>query len=111
MTDKQYKVTMTQAQYDDWLEHLTFPPNIQDVKKPNKKEFGEENKHPTIKPVKMMEWLVKLLTNEGDVVLDCFNGSGTTAVACKRLKRDYIGIEMNDHFLDVTKSRLAKEDD
>jgi site-specific DNA-methyltransferase (adenine-specific) len=55
----------------------------------------------------MMEWLVKLLSNEGDVVLDCFNGSGTTGVACKKLGRNYIGIEMNPEFIEVTKRRLA----
>ncbi len=109
MTDKQYKVTMTQEQYNDWLEHLTFPPNIQDVKKPNKKEYnppGESNSHPTIKPVALMEWLVKLMSNEGDTVLDCFNGSGTTGVACKKQGRNYVGIEMNKDYIALTKKRL-----
>ena len=109
MSNKQYQVTMTEEQYNDWLEHLTYPPNIQDVKKPNKKEYnppGESNSHPTIKPVKLMEWLVKLTSNEGDVVLDCFNGSGTTGVACKNLNRKYIGIEMNPEYIEMTRKRL-----
>lgn len=105
MSEKQYKITLTEEQYKDYLDHLTYPPNIQDVKKPNKKEFGADNKHPTIKPVKLMEWLVKLMTNEGDTVLDCFNGSGTTGVACKNLNREYIGIEKNEEFIEVSKKR------
>ena len=108
MSDKQYKVTLTEEQYQDYLEHLTYPPNIQDVKKPNKKEFGEENKHPTIKPVKMMEWLVKLLTDEGDIVLDCFMGSGTTGVACKNLDREFVGIEKSKEFVKTAKRRGVK---
>ena len=110
MSEKQYQVTLTQEQYDDWLKHLTYPPNIQDVKKPGKKEYnppGETNSHPTIKPVKLMEWLVKLLSNEGDTVLDCFNGSGTTGVACRNQGRNYIGIEMEEEYIELTKKRLA----
>lgn len=103
--NKQYQVTMTQEQYDDWLEHLCYPPNVCDVKKPNKKEFGEENKHPTIKPIKLMEWLVKLLTDEGDVVLDCFMGSGTTGVAAQNLGRKFIGIEKSPEFVETAKRR------
>lgn len=104
-----YQLTLTQEQYDDYIQHLTHPANIQDVKKPNRKEYnpgGENNSHPTIKPVKMMEWLVKLLSNEGDTVLDCFNGSGTTGVACKKQGRDYIGIEMSAEYVELTKKRL-----
>ena len=99
---------MSDTQYEDYLKYLTYPTDIQDVKKPNKKEFGEYNTHPTIKPVKLMEWLVKLLSSEGDVVLDPFSGSGTTAVACKALNRNYIGIEMNEHYIDISKQRLSE---
>ena len=101
-----YKVTMSQKQYDDYLIYLTTAPNIQDVKKPNKKEFGENNKHPTIKPEKLMEWLIKLLTKEGDTVLDCFMGSGTTGVAAKRLGRDFIGIEKSSEYCAAAKKRI-----
>lgn len=100
-----YKVTMNEKQYEDYLEYLTTAPNIQDVKKPNKKEFGAENKHPTIKPVKLMEWLVKLLTNEGDVVLDTFMGSGTTGVAAQNLNRKFIGIDKSEEFVETAKRR------
>jgi len=108
MTNKNYAVTMSQKQYDDYLQYLTTAPNIQDVKKPNKKEFGEDNKHPTIKPVKLMEWLVKLTTNEGDVVLDPFSGSFTTGVACINTNRNFIGIEMNEEYCQYGQQRLEK---
>lgn len=103
--DTQYKVTMSEKQYNDYLEYLTTAPNIQDVKKPKKAEFGEDNVHPTIKPVKLMEWLVKLTTNENDVVLDCFAGSGTTLAACEALNRTGIGIEMSKEYLPIIKNR------
>lgn len=103
---KQYQVTMTEVEYNDWLEHLTNAVNIQEVKKPNKKEFGLDNKHPTIKPLKLMEWLVKLTTNEHDLVLDIFNGSGTTGQACLELNRNYIGIDMSKEYIDYTNDRL-----
>ena len=108
MSENIYKVSMTQKQYDDYLEYLTTAPNIQDVKKPKKSEFGDDNKHPTIKPVKLMEWLVKLLSNEGDVVLDCFAGSGTTGVACKNLNRKFVGIEKNEEYCELIKKRMGE---
>ena len=109
-----YKLTLTQEQYDDYLKYLTYPPNIQDVKKPNKKEYnppGESNSHPTIKPVAMMEWLVKLLTDEDMVVCDLFMGSGTTGVACINTNRNFIGIEMNEDYIDLSKRRMKDAQD
>ena len=50
--------------------------------------------------------LVKILTNEGDIVLDCFMGSGTTGVACKMLQRSFIGIELDKGFFDIAQERL-----
>ena len=55
--------------------------------------------HPTQKPVKLMEYLIKTYTNEGEIVLDFTMGSGTTGVGCVKLGRSFIGIEMaDDHF-------------
>jgi site-specific DNA-methyltransferase (adenine-specific) len=51
--------------------------------------------HPTCKPVNIIRQLVKNCTDESDLVCDCFMGSGTTAVACKELKRNFIGCELN----------------
>lgn len=103
-------VEMSEEQYEDYLKYLTQPTNIMDVPKPSKSEFGTYNTHPTIKPLKLMKWLVKLQTNEGDLVVDPFNGSGTTAVACAELGRRYIGCEMNPEYIDISKQRTNLSD-
>ena len=63
--------------------------------------------HPTQKPVDLMEYLIKTYSNEGDVVLDCFMGSGTTGVAAKNLNRDFIGIEMDENYFTIAKERIV----
>lgn len=62
--------------------------------------------HPATFPVALPSWFIKLFTQPGDVVLDPFIGSGTTAVACKQLGRYYIGIEVNTQYCDIAKQRL-----
>ena len=73
-------------------------------------EFGLERKHvhPTQKPVGLMEYLVKTYSNEGEVVLDNCMGSGTTGVACGRVNRNFIGIEMDEKFFNISKERIAE---
>jgi len=67
------------------------------------------NKHPTIKPISLMEYLVKLVTKENAIVLDPFAGSGSTLLACKNLNRNYIGIEMEPEYIEIIKARLNNE--
>ena len=62
--------------------------------------------HPTQKPLYAMEWLVERLTNEGDVVLDLFMGSGTTGAACQKFNRDFIGCELSDEYFEMAQKRL-----
>lgn len=77
------------------------------VSKPNKQEKGGFNIHQTVKPLSLCEHLIKLLTfNEDAVVLDPFLGSGTTALAAKNLNRSYIGIEINQEYIEVAKKRI-----
>ena len=64
------------------------------------------NFHPTVKPIKLMEYLVKLVTKEGAIVLDPFLGSGTTAVACIKLNRNWIGIEKNKEYIEIANARI-----
>lgn len=64
------------------------------------------NFHPTVKPIALMEYLVKLVSREGQVVLDPFMGSGTTGMACKELNRDFIGIEMMEEYMEIAKCRI-----
>ena len=65
--------------------------------------------HPTQKPVKLMEYLIKTYTNEGDTVLDFTMGSGTTGVACKNLNRNFIGIEKEKEYFDIACARINGE--
>ena len=65
-----------------------------------------KNNHPNEKNVDLIEFLVKVLSNEGDVVLDPFMGSGSTGLACKKCGRDFIGVDINEDLVNVAKSRL-----
>ena len=64
--------------------------------------------HPTEKSLELMEWLVKTYTNENDLVLDFTAGSFTTGVACKRLNRSFIGIELEEEYYKIGKERIKK---
>jgi site-specific DNA-methyltransferase (adenine-specific) len=71
---------------------------------PNEKRYG---KHPTQKPVELLKRIIESSSNEGDWILDPFNGSGTTGVVAKQLGRKYIGIDMSEEYLDLTKRRMV----
>ena len=62
--------------------------------------------HPTQKPVALMEYLIKTYTNVGERVLDFAMGSGTTGVAAKRLKRDFVGIELDANYFQLAEKRI-----
>lgn len=71
-------------------------------------EFSSEGKtvHPTQKPVLLLEEIVKTFSNEGDVVLDCCMGSGSTGEACLKTNRNFIGIEQDDKYFEIAKKRI-----
>lgn len=79
---------------DVWL--MTAP-------KKGEKEYG---KHPTQKPTELLERLILAASNEGDLVLDAFNGSGTTGVACLETGRNYLGIELEKEYIQLSKKRF-----
>ena len=62
--------------------------------------------HPTQKPIDLNEYLIKKSTNESDIILDPFAGSGTTGVACKNTNRNYILIEKEPEYIDIINKRL-----
>lgn len=62
--------------------------------------------HPTQKPVALMEYFIATYTNEGDTVLDFCMGSGTTAIACINLDRNFIGVESNEAYFDMAVTRV-----
>jgi len=74
--------------------------------KPSKKERGEGNNHPTVKPFKLMEWLIKLVTPKNGRTLDPFMGSGTTGIAAKNNEFKFVGIEREDDFFEIAKKRI-----
>lgn len=84
-------VSVHPERYEDALTYFLSPLNVRD-----KKIFN----HPTIKPVELIDKFVKNSTRENDIILDPFMGSGTTGVSCKRLNRNFIGLEINgEHYI------------
>lgn len=82
--------------------------NVWEFSPPQKSEKNY-GKHPTQKPVKLLERIILASTNEGDTILDPFNGSGTTGIAALKLGRKYVGIEISDEYLELTTKRIEDE--
>lgn len=85
------------------LEKIHHGDFIMGLTKNSEKKFG---KHPNQKPIQLMEELIKILTNKNDIVLDCFMGSGSTGVACKKQQRNFIGIELDNGYFELAKKRI-----
>lgn len=64
--------------------------------------------HPTQKPLKLFEWVLARYSKKGDIVLDCFSGSGTTAVACHNLGRRFICIEKDPDYAKASQARVSE---
>lgn len=69
---------------------------------------SEKRIHPTQKPLRVIEWILNKYTKEGDLICDPFIGSGTTAVACHKLKRRYIGFELDGEYFDFASERIER---
>lgn len=72
--------------------------------------FGNKSKvvkHPTQKPLPLIEYLIKTYSNEGDIVLDNCMGVGTTGIACKKLDRNFIGFELSEDYFEIAKNSLG----
>jgi DNA modification methylase len=104
------------------IEFEKLPDNIKatcpfiQVPKPNKKEknlsFSWQsqitiNNHPSVKPVKLMSYLIQLFTREGDIVLDPYMGSATSGVSAKLTNRHFIGVEMDVDYFDTCLKRIS----
>jgi len=92
--------------YSGDILYKRYPINIIEFDK-----SGHDNMlfHPTQKPVSLMEYLTKTYTNDGDTILDFTIGSGTTAIACERLNRRWIGIEIEEKYCEIAKERIERE--
>ena len=66
----------------------------------------QSNNHPTVKPIALMEYLIKMVTPKGGIVLDPFAGSGSTLIASKQNKFQYIGIELDPEYIKIAEARL-----
>lgn len=83
-----------------------FPGTIMEVPKPRGDERAE-SAHLTLKPIRLMEHLVRVFTKPGDVVLDPFNGSGSTGIGCELSGRRYVGIELSEEFAMESERRIS----
>ena len=71
------------------------------------KNLSTKNNHPTVKPLKLMSYLITLGSREGDTVLDPFMGSGTTGIAALELDRSFIGIEIDEEYFNISQDRIG----
>jgi len=69
-------------------------------------EKSNKTNHPAVFPINLVQDHIKTWSNENDLVLDCFMGSGTTGLACKNLNRDFIGIEIDKEYFEIAKNRI-----
>lgn len=90
--------------------NFTYNPQMGFTDVWNDIDFYEEHReHSTQKPIKLIERLVKASSNEGDIILDPFLGSGTTAIVAKKLNRNFIGIEIDEKYCKIAEKRLKEE--
>lgn len=76
---------------------------------PNKSVYGETI-HPTEKPKSLIKHLIEVHTSEKDIILDPFMGSGTTAVVCKQLNRNFIGFEISEEYCNMANKRIEEQE-
>ncbi len=105
MNDKEYCLYFRKdgyckpKSYEDAKSIYISKVNVEDKKK---------YQHPTIKPLELIRRLIRNSSKENDLVLDCFLGSGTTAVACVLENRKYIGFEINKKYFDIANKRILE---
>lgn len=109
---KPYAHTITDAVLENEVGAINMQAVQSNGKSPNnllRFWFGEneERLHEAQKPLSILQFLIKLSTREGQIILDPFAGSGSTAVACQSLNRQFIGFEMNADYVQIAKSRLS----
>lgn len=94
----------------DWVETgERYPHDVIHFSNWNGALFGKTDKatkHPTQKPVPLLEYLIKTYTNEGDIVLDNCMGSGSTGVACVHTNRQFIGMELDPRYFEIASKRI-----
>lgn len=103
LTDKEYCLYFRKGGY-------CMPKNYEDARTLFLEPINAKDKqlweHPTIKPEKIIKTMLRNCSKEGDVILDCFSGSGTVAKCCKDMKRNFIAIELEQKWVDISRKRL-----
>lgn len=89
----------------EYDKNLRYPSSVQYF---NNRDKDARGLHPTQKPLKMFEYLVKTYSDEGDTVYDPFNGSGTTTTAASNLNRNFIGSEISKEYCEIAEERLKQ---
>jgi site-specific DNA-methyltransferase (adenine-specific) len=87
------KVHGIKHEYSEWCKTNNKTPNV-------------GNNHPTVKPIELMKYLIKLITPPGGTVLDPFNGSGSTGCAAVELGMTYIGCELDERYVEIATRRI-----
>lgn len=88
-------------------QHETYESSV--LKYPSESGGGQIRYHPTQKNLKMVEYLLKIHSNESDLILDPFMGGGTTGVACVKNRRNFIGFEIDESYFQASKKRIELE--
>lgn len=102
LNSKDSKTEYSSERYDTKLKNPSSLIYFNSVRPKSK----EKVKHPTQKPVPLMEYLIKTYTNEGETVLDFTMGSGSTGVATKNLNRNFVGIEQDEKYFNIAQDRI-----
>jgi site-specific DNA-methyltransferase (adenine-specific) len=85
---------------------IRYPKSIINISR----DFSAQQQiHPTQKPVELFKYLIKTYTNKDDLVVDCVVGSGTTAIACKELNRNFICNDIDEKYVEIANKRLKKD--
>lgn len=119
-TKETYQELIDVFQIDKWVgfreyeslrqeyESLRYTFNNQNISSVIQHEPIKQNGHITPKPVDLLEYIIKTSSNENDVVLDCFMGSGSTGVSAIKNNRNFIGIELDEKYFEIAKKRIEK---
>jgi len=98
----------TMSEHPLWDESMGT--DINRLKNKIQQGVANANTHPTIKPIALMLYLVKLITPPNGKVLDCFNGSGSTGMAVKEFGGEYVGIDLDENYIEISRKRILAWD-
>lgn len=104
--DARERGTVTVAEYKTRFPTCWFGPEYPFSSEPP--AIQARYRHPTVKDVRFIEWMIRISTDEGAVIVDPFSGSGTTAAACQRSGRHFIASEYSKKFVEMGRARLGE---